>query len=424
MDPLSVDPATHLPVDEQSLWWLGNPAQPIRVGTLSLVRANRSVSLRYDPHWRRAGFALSEDLPLTDQTFIPTEKDTAAGAVNDARPDRWGERVIRFLDKPARLSLMEYLLFAGDERFGALGVSARVDDYQPRLSGPLPQLQDLAALHRLVQQVLAGEPVLPEHRHLLAPGATLGGARPKALMNLDGAAWVVKFPEHGDAVDSPLMEHSTLTLAARAGIWVAHSQPLPLATSTWQRPMHAVAVKRFDRVGTQRRHAISADVALRAAGEPLAYPALAQILRRRGVVQQQTHIAHMHELFRRMVFNILTDNTDDHEKNHVLLMNDRNEYELAPAFDMLPALQSLGYQQLQVGTDMADATLANALTQAHLFGLKTTQAHALLKEVVAVVSQWRPHFAQMGITERDLDTIAQHLDRPFLRSQRQEWGGR
>jgi serine/threonine-protein kinase HipA len=76
-----------------------------------------------------------------------------------------------------------------------------------------------------------------------------------------------------------------------------------------------------------------------------------------------------------------------------------------------------------VGTDMADATLANALTQAHLFGLKTTQAHALVKEVVAVVSQWRLHFAQQGMTERDLDTIAQHLDRPFLRSQRREWGG-
>jgi serine/threonine-protein kinase HipA len=101
MHPLFVDPATHVPVDEQSLWWLGNPAQPIRVGTLSLVRASRGVSLRYDPQWQRTGFALSEDLPLTDQTFIPTEKDTAAGAVNDARPDRWGERVIRFLDKPA-----------------------------------------------------------------------------------------------------------------------------------------------------------------------------------------------------------------------------------------------------------------------------------------------------------------------------------
>ena len=423
MPPLFSDPATYVPVDGMGLWWLGNPAQPVRVGTLNLVRATRGVSLHYDPHWLRTGFALSEDLPLTGQTFLPTEKDTAAGAVNDARPDRWGERVIRFLDKPARLSLLEYLLFAGDERFGALGVSAQVDAYQPRLTGPLPLLQDLPALHRLVQQVVAGDPVAPEHRHLLTPGATLGGARPKALMHLDGSAWVVKFSEPGDPVDTPLLEHASMTLAARAGIVVAHTQPLPLATATGQRPLHAVAVQRFDRVGTQRRHALSADVALRAAGEPMAYAALAQILRRRGVAQHQTHTVHMHELFRRMVFNILIDNTDDHEKNHVLLMNDRHEYELAPAFDVLPALQSLGYQQLQVGTDMADATLANALTQAHLFGLKTTQAHALVKEVVAVVSQWRPHFAQQGMTERDLDTIAQHLDRLFLRSQRREWGG-
>jgi serine/threonine-protein kinase HipA len=122
-------------------------------------------------------------------------------------------------------------------------------------------------------------------------------------MHLDGAAWVVKFSEPGDAVDTPLMEYATLTLAALAGIVVANTQALPLSTSTGQRPMHAVAVRRFDRVSTQRRHAISADVALRAAGEPMSYPALAQILRRRGVVQHQTHTAHMHELFRRMVFN-------------------------------------------------------------------------------------------------------------------------
>jgi len=418
MSANGVNPASFVPVDVLSLWWMGDPDHPVRVGELQLVRTNRSVSLRYDDHWIQNGFALSEDLPLTDQTFIATEKDTAVGAVNDARPDRWGERVIRFLDKPARLSLLEFLLFAGDDRFGALGVSAELHHYRPKVTGPLPVWDDLPELHRMIQRVLAGEPVPAEHRRLLSPGATLGGARPKALLRLDDADWVVKFGEPGDWVDTPLMEHAAMTLAAKAGIRVAKTRLLLLPASTGQTARHAVAVERFDRQGRQRLHAISADVALRAAGEPMSYAALAQLLRRRGVTQKQTHIAHMQELFRRMVFNILIDNTDDHEKNHVLLMTDRQEYELAPAFDVLPSLQSLGYQQMQVGQDMADSTLSNALSSANLFGLGMDEARAMVGQVAHVVNGWRSHFAQVGMSDRDLKSVGEHLDRTFLSSQR------
>lgn len=421
MAKAELDAPAYVPRDDLSLWWLGDPEHPIRVGQISLVRANRSVSLRYDPAWLRSGFALSEDLPLTDQTFIPTEKDTAAGAVNDARPDRWGERVIRFLDKPARLSLLEYLLFAGDERFGALGVSVSMDRYLPKSTGPLPVLTDLPALDRLVQQVMAGEPILAEHCRLLSPGATLGGARPKALLQLDGSSWVVKFSEPGDVVDTPLMEHATMTLAEQASIHVAQTRLLPLKARAGQGAYHAIAVKRFDRVNGSRLHAISADVALRAAGEPLSYPALAQVLRRRGVAKGQISQQHMHELFRRMVFNILVDNTDDHEKNHALLMTDRQEYALAPAFDVLPALQSLGYQQMQVGTDMADATLDNALSQSSLFGLSLKQAQSAVREVISVVDKWRDHFLDVGMTHRDIDVVAEHLERPYIAQQRRAW---
>ena len=119
----------------------------------------------------------------------------------------------------------------------------------------------------------------------------------------------------------------------------------------WPRrvPGHAVAVRRFDRAAGLRRHGLSANVALKAAGEGLGYPELAQLLRRRGVAAGGLHLAHMRELFRRMVFNILVDNTDDHENNHVLLMADSGEYELSPAFDVLPSGQSLGFQQMRVG---------------------------------------------------------------------------
>lgn len=147
------------PTDQLFLWLLTAPAQPRLIGELNTVRSLHGVSLRYAETWREDGFALSEDLPLGGDEFLPTERDTAAGAVDDARPDRWGERVIKFLDKPPRLSLLEYLYFAGDDRFGALGVSTSPEAYLPRRLGPLPTLADTAAINDLVRKVLANESI-------------------------------------------------------------------------------------------------------------------------------------------------------------------------------------------------------------------------------------------------------------------------
>ena len=114
--------------DALHLWYLGNPSSPSCVGSLHLEDDGDGVSLHYSPAWLSSGFPLSEDLPLVNKRHHPPDillsnSQRAAGAVDDARPDRWGEKVIRFVDKPERLPLMEYLYFAGDERFGALGVS-------------------------------------------------------------------------------------------------------------------------------------------------------------------------------------------------------------------------------------------------------------------------------------------------------------
>jgi serine/threonine-protein kinase HipA len=401
--------------DTLYLWWLGRPDAPVLIGDLRFVRTLRSVSLRYDPRWLASGFPLSEDLPLIDHEFLPAEKDVAAGAVDDARPDRWGERVIRFLDRPSRTSLMEFLFLAGDDRFGALGVSLSRDEYVPRRLGALPQLADMAGIQSAVQAVIAGEPIPENLKCLIAPGVTMGGARPKALITLDGAPWVIKFAEPGDVVDTPLVEHATMTLASAAGIRTAPTQAMALAQG------HAVAVKRFDREGDHRRHALSAHVALKAAGEVMGYPELSQLLRRRGPVRGGVSHAHMRELFRRMVFNILIDNTDDHEKNHALLMNDRGEYELSPAFDVLPTGQSLGYQQMRVGSDGATSTVSNALSEAAQFGLSTKDAHDEVRRVVSVVGQWRGHFDACGVCAADIESLAGQIDRPGLLGQRQAW---
>jgi serine/threonine-protein kinase HipA len=149
-------------LNELYLWFLADPSKPRYVGVLNLVSAGKGVSLHYGPEWLASGFALSEDLPLTNTEFMPqgrlgADAPRAVGAVDDARPDRWGEKVIRFVDKPKRLSLMEYLYFAGDDRFGVLGVSTSATQYVPRASGPLPRLDDTQLLSEVAAKVEASE---------------------------------------------------------------------------------------------------------------------------------------------------------------------------------------------------------------------------------------------------------------------------
>jgi hypothetical protein len=172
-----VSAADYRPADQLYLWLLTVPADPVPIGELSLVRASRGVSLRYADAWLERGFALSEDLPLIAEEFLPPD-ETAAGAVDDARPDRWGERLIRFLDKPPRLSLLEYY-FAGDDRSGARRLDVgdqyrqRLDRYRGWRRGPSAHPQPAAASRC---QSTSGGPC-PRHD---------GGARP-TILHIDGA---------------------------------------------------------------------------------------------------------------------------------------------------------------------------------------------------------------------------------------------
>ena len=405
--------------DALHLWYLADPATPRCVGRLRLVDAGKGVSLQYGAQWLTSGFPLSEDLPLIDIEHLPRWKGLAAGAVDDARPDRWGERVIQYLDKPARLSLMEYLFYAGDDRFGALGVSTSTEAYLPRGQGPLPRLAQAQQLSEVVRKVSDREPVNEVERRLLTAGGSFGGAKPKALIDIAGAQWLIKF-FNNEAIDVPLVEHAAMTLARLAGIKVAETRVLALVGE------HALAVRRYDRDGARRIHCISAGTALRAqtiAGqEPeLGYPGLAQLLRRAGVADDDQNLRDMQELFRRMVFNILIDNTDDHEKNHALLVlapTRQGKYRLAPAYDVLPTNSGQGCQEFIVGTAQRDSTLANAMSQCELFGYTPAQAAAEVVRVIQVVDGWRQHFAACGITQADLDSLAERIDGDALLGQR------
>lgn len=418
MTTASITAASYVPQDRLYLWALVNPALPTLVGELRLSElVPDCASFSYDPSWWQ--FALSEDLPLVPgQVFSAHEKGSAPGAIDDARPDRWGERIIRQVERPARLSVLEMLLFAGDDRFGALGVSVSAGQYMPRRLSPYPALNDLAQLSAAVEDVQTQTPLPPELQRLIQPGMSLGGARPKALLQTDAGPCVVKFAELDDAVDTPLVEHATMTLAAQAGIEVAATGVLPLPPRHGK-ARHALTIERFDRVGNVRVHCQSARTLLRAARLPESYSALATVLLRLAHPDRQA--AQREELFRRMVFNILTDNTDDHERNHSVRLMFDGYHELTPAYDMVPSLLNLGYQAMAVGREGAVSSLDNALTELSEFGLKRARAIELVRQVARVVEDWEAHFARKGVSAADRDLLKASIDRDALRLQRQAY---
>ena len=193
--------------------------------------------------------------------------------------------------------------------------------------------------------------------------------------------------------------------------------------------LNAIVIRRFDRKGDKRVHCISAGTAIRAGTasgqEPeMGYPQLARILRRAGVSENDANAFDARELFKRMVFNILIDNTDDHEKNHSLLVVNPSgfgKFRLAPAYDVLPSNSGQGFQEFICGDDLNDSTLVNAMTQTEAFGLTQAQAAELVVEVIGVLNTWREHFVSVGVAEADLDSLAERIDGEELRCQRESF---
>ena len=258
-----------------------------------------------------------------------------------------------------------------------------------------------------------------EARIIAGGGSPLGGAKPKALIDIDGEPWVIKF-FNNEPVDTPLVEHATMTLAKQAGITVAETQMVPLVV------FNAVAIRRFDRERGHRIHSISAGTAIRAATasgqEPqMGYPALARVLRRVGVAEAGVHQSDARELFRRMVFNILMDNTDDHEKNHALLVvnpHGNGRLKLAPAYDVLPSNSGQGYQEFICGALGHESTLDNAMSECEAFGLLPNEAAQEVARVIEVVDGWRTHLAQVGVSAADIEYLGQFIDGDELLAQR------
>lgn len=151
------------------------------------------------------------------------------------------------------------------------------------------------------------------------------------------------------------------------------------------------------------------------------YPELARVLRRVGITRDDTSRLDARELFRRMVFNILVDNTDDHEKNHSLLVVNpfaNGRLKLAPAYDVLPTNSGQGYQEFICGAHGRDSTLENALSQCDAFGLLPAEAAGDAALVIDIVNTWQTHFAEAGVTARDIESLAERIDGEELLNQR------
>jgi serine/threonine-protein kinase HipA len=351
------------------------------------------------------------ELPLAAGTFETRGLDGLFGALRDAGPDHWGRRVIERHSDRRPLDPLDYLLLAPDDRAGALGFGLNAEPPPPRrLFNRTLELEHLQRLANafVAEEQLPDEPVVGQVEELLLIGTAMGGARPKVVVEDEDALWIAKFNRPDDAWNAARVEHAMLLLARECGLHAATSRVVSVAGRD------VLLVKRFDRehtpTGYRRARMLSALTLLRAGDTHLdrgrwSYVLLAEALRR--VVARAAQDAP--ELFRRMVFNALISNTDDHPRNHAVIAMDA-DWALSPAYDLTPATPvSLERRDLAMdcGDDGRRAQAANLLSQSARFLLTGEQARATVDEMEQRVrSSWYEVARRAGVSERDCARIA------------------
>ncbi len=364
--------------------------------------AARTNALPVDP------VSLALDTESSGVERVPTAGLAMFGALRDATPDSWGRRVIenRLRAPPNGLPESVYLDHAGPHRIGALDV--RASPTSAPADGALPSVLDLAHLLDAAARIEQGE-LVPAHLEVFfAGGSSVGGARPKAVLTVDGGEWIAKFPAKGDVFNVPLIEQATLELAREAGLTVPRTRMETLADGH-----QIMLIERFDREhlprGIGRRHMVSALtlLGLHEQDSPNAsYAAIADAISVYGVSGQIAR--DRQELFARMVFNILVSNDDDHLRNHAFLFDaEGGGWRLSPLYDVVPKPQvaSERMMHLSVGPHGRLARLDNALGGAGRFGLLPGDAARIIARVVSVVHGWRNRFEGLGVPARECDRV-------------------
>lgn len=361
------------------------------------------------------------ELKLSTKTYETNILKGVFGALRDASPDYWGRRVIEKHLGQTQLGEIDYLLHSPDDRAGALGFGLNPEPPAPRRK--FNQTMDLERLQELADLIIADED-LPDgaeaeqaQKLMGGDGTSMGGARPKAVVEDKSGLWVAKLRHPEDKWNDARVEHAMLMLARECGLQAAESKVVMIGAHD------AVLVKRFDRektaAGYRRGRMLSALTLLRSDEnyqdrEKWSYVLLAEELRRISS-QPRTDAP---ELFRRMCFNALISNTDDHPRNHaVIAMN--TDWKLSPAYDLTPATP-ISTERRDLALECGDmgryANAKNLLSQSARFLLEPDEAKKTIDEMEHnVKNKWYDIARREGVTEKDCEKIASAFAYPGFR---------
>jgi serine/threonine-protein kinase HipA len=349
------------------------------------------------------------ELKLSTRTYQTTQLNGVFGALRDAGPDYWGRRVIEKHAGRAQLGELDYLLESPDDRAGALGFWRHQSPPAPlrkfNQAIDLEKLQSLAAA--LIKDEIPSDPQAQQVQDLMLLGTSMGGARPKAVVQDGEGLWIAKFNRDDDRWNNTRVEHAMLRLARECGLHTAESRIETVGTKD------VLLVRRFDREraakGYTRARMVSGLTLLHADEAPQgrqnwSYLLLVEELRR--VVADAKSDAR--ELFRRICFNALISNLDDHPRNHAILAKER-EWKLSPAYDLTPSVPvSIEHRDLamECGDQGRYANAKNILSQHARFLLSEEEAQRIVNDMKAQVqASWHETLRASGVTENDAEAI-------------------
>lgn len=385
------------------------------------ARGKETVLFEYADEWLRDAdrFELEPELPLTRGGFAPRIGQAIHGSLGDSAPDTWGRKLMQRAERRraeregrAVRTLMEsdYLLGVSDEtRLGALRFRRVGEERFLADSGSgVPALVDLGRLLQSTERILRDEETDEDLQLIFAPGSSLGGARPKAsVVDQHGRLSIAKFPKESDDYSIETWEEIALRLAERAGIVTAGHELLHVAGKA------VLLSRRFDRVDGRRIPFLSAMAMLGAKdGEGGSYPEMVDALARHGADAKRDARA----LYRRVAFNVLVSNVDDHLRNHGFLRMERSGWSLSPAYDLNPVPADLKARVLTTNIDLEESTCSIDLLDASAgyFALSLGEAREILKEVAAATSNWRDVARQVGAPAKEIHRMASAFEHDAL----------
>ncbi len=387
-------------------------------------RGRESATFEYDKTWlaHPERFSLEPALELGPGPFHTGAERPLFGAIGDSAPDRWGRVLMRRAErrradaeKQALRTLREidYLLMVDDEaRQGALRFATR--EGGPFLAGPaptrIPPLIELPRLLSAAEHIQEDTETAEDLRLLLAPGSSLGGARPKSsVRDRDRSLAIAKFPSKTDDVNTVLWEAVALSLAHRARI------PIPAWRIESAAGTPVLLLRRFDREQGARVPFLSGMSLLGATdNETRSYLEFVDALRQHGAAPKDDMCA----VWRRIVFSILISNTDDHLRNHGFLWTGPAGWRISPAYDLNPVPVDIKPRALTTAIDLEDTTasLELAMDVAGYFELRSDEARKIAAEVGRAVSCWRREAARLGISPGEIDRMASAFEHKDLKA--------